>query len=68
MILPTHTDPRSKWTPNYEGPNVVRNVFSGGALILSTMDGEDLPSLVNTDAVKKYTAQKKEKEKKNPIS
>lgn len=52
-ILPIHPDPREKWTPNYEGPYVVRKVFSGGALILSTMDGDDLPSPVNGDAVKK---------------
>ena len=55
-ILPIHIDPRGKWTLNYEGPYVVRKVFSRGALILSTMDGEDLSSPVNADAVKKYYA------------
>lgn len=55
-ILPIHPDPQGKWTPNYEGPYVVRKVFSGGALILSTMDVDDLPSPVNADAVKKYFA------------
>jgi len=49
-----HPDPRGKWTPNYEGPYVVKRVFSGGALILTTMDGEKLPRPVNSDAVKKY--------------
>lgn len=58
-IFPTHTDPIGKWTPNYEGTYVVRKVFSGGALILATMDGEDLSSPVNADAVKKYHAWKK---------
>ncbi|XP_058755175.1 uncharacterized protein LOC131628350 [Vicia villosa] len=53
-ILPIHNDPRGKWTPNYEGPYVVKKVFSGGAMILSTMDGEDFPLPVNADAVKKY--------------
>jgi len=47
-------DPRGKWTPNYEGPYVVKRAFSGGALILTTMDGEELPRPVNYDAVKKY--------------
>ena len=47
-------DPRGKWTPNYEGPYVVKRAFSGGALILTTMDGEELPRPVNSDAVKKY--------------
>ncbi|XP_039688639.1 uncharacterized protein [Medicago truncatula] len=43
-------DPRGKWTPNYEGPYVVKRAFSSGALILTTMDGEDLPRPVNSDA------------------
>ena len=47
---------RGKWTPNYEGPYVVKRAFSGGALILTTMDGEDFPSPVNSDVVKKYFA------------
>jgi len=29
--------------PNYEGPYVVKKAFSGGALILTRMDGEELP-------------------------
>ncbi|XP_019438994.1 PREDICTED: uncharacterized protein LOC109344697 [Lupinus angustifolius] len=55
-ILPIQKDHRGKWTPNYEGPFVVKKAFSGGALILTTMDGNDLPLSVNSDAVKKYYA------------
>ena len=55
-ILPPGTDNRGKWTPNYEGPYVVKKVFSGGALMLTTMDGEDFLSPVNSDVVKKYFA------------
>lgn len=55
-ILPIHTDPRGKWMSNYEVTYVVRKVFSGGTLILSTMDGEDLISPVNMNEVKKYHA------------
>src|SRR3954470_15950016 len=55
-ILPIHTDPRGKWTPNYEGPYIVKKAFSGGALILTKMDGEDVPLPVNSDSVKKYYA------------
>jgi hypothetical protein len=55
-ILPIHKDSRGKWTPNYEGPYVVKKAFSGGALILTTMDGEDFALPVNSDAVKKYYA------------
>ena len=46
----------SKWAPNYEGPYVVKKAFSGGALILTSMDGEDLSRPVNCDIVKKYYA------------
>jgi len=49
-------DNRGKWAPNYEGPFVVRRAFSGGALILTNMDGEELPSPVNFDVVKRYYA------------
>lgn len=53
-ILAFQPDSRGKWTPSYEGPYVVKKAFSGGAMTLQTMDGEELPRPVNTDAVKKY--------------
>jgi len=55
-ILPLPGENQSKWTPNYEGPDVVKKAFLGGALLLSRMDGEDLVRLVNFDSVKKYYA------------
>ncbi|XP_073224809.1 uncharacterized protein [Cicer arietinum] len=55
-ILPIQKDYHGKWTPNYEGPYVVKKAFSGGALILTNMDGKDLALPVNSDAVKKYYA------------
>jgi hypothetical protein len=55
-VLSFAPDSRGKWTPNYEGPYVVKRAFSGGALILTTMDGEDFTRPVNSDAVKKYFA------------
>ena len=39
-IMSFKTDSKGKWTPNFEGPYVVKKAFSGGALILETMDGE----------------------------
>ena len=45
-------DHRGKWAPNYEGPFVVKKAFSGGALLLPSMDDEELPSPVNSDIVK----------------
>jgi len=53
-ILTFQPDSRGKWAPNCEGPYVVKRAFSGGAMTLQTMDGEELPRTVNTDAVKKY--------------
>ena len=55
-ILSFQPDSRGKWAPNYEGPYVVKKVFSGGAMILTNMDGEELPRSMNADAVKKYFA------------
>jgi len=55
-ILPIHKDARGKWTPNWEGPYVVKQAFSGGALILTEMDGNVLPNPINSDSVKKYYA------------
>ncbi|GAU40233.1 hypothetical protein TSUD_219430 [Trifolium subterraneum] len=39
-ILSFQPDSRGKWTPNYEGPYVVKRAFSGGAMTLATMDGD----------------------------
>ena len=54
IILP-QSDPRGKWTPNYDGPFVIKNIFSGGAMILTTMDGDDLPHPANADIAKDTT-------------
>ncbi|KAA3469863.1 RNA-directed DNA polymerase (Reverse transcriptase), Ribonuclease H [Gossypium australe] len=55
-ILPMQKDFRGKWMPNWEGPYVVKNVFSGGALILAEIDGKSLSNPVNANFVKKYFA------------
>ena len=55
IILP-QGEPRGKWNPTYEGPFIVKKVFSGAAMILTTIDGEDSPHPINTDIVKKYYA------------
>ena len=55
-IILSQGDPRGKWTPTYKGPFMVKNIFSGGAMILTTIDGDDLPHPVNADIVKKYYA------------
>lgn len=58
-IYHVHKDSRGKWTPNYEGPYVVKSAFSGGALIITTMDNEELSHPVESDAIKKHYAWQK---------
>jgi len=55
-IIFVQKDHRGKWMPNYEGPYVVKKFFSGGMLILTMMDGEELSLPVNSDAVKRFYA------------
>lgn len=53
-ILPIQDEAKGKFAPNYQGPFVVSKVLSGGALILSEMDGEEFPQPLNSDVVKHY--------------
>jgi len=55
-IIYVQKDHRGKWMSNYEGPYVVKKVFSRGALILTRMDGKELSLPVNSDAVKRSYA------------
>ena len=34
-IILQQGDPRGKWTPTYEGPFMIKNIFSGGAMIFN---------------------------------
>ncbi|XP_055835263.1 uncharacterized protein LOC129903746 [Solanum dulcamara] len=53
-IFPYQDEYKGKFTPNWQGPYMVRKVLSGGALILSEMDGQEWPKPINSDAVKRY--------------
>jgi len=55
-VLQAQKDHRGKWAPNYEGPFVMKKAFLGGALLLTNMDDEELPSPLNFDTVKRYYA------------
>ncbi|KAA0059889.1 Gypsy retrotransposon integrase-like protein 1 [Cucumis melo var. makuwa] len=55
-IFPFQKDHREKWTPNYEGPFVVKKAFSGGALLLTNMDDVESKNIVNSDYVQRYYA------------
>ncbi|XP_049374039.1 uncharacterized protein LOC125839102 [Solanum verrucosum] len=45
---------KRKFAPNWQGPYMVRKVLSGGAFVLSEMDGIEWPKPINSDAVKGY--------------
>ncbi|XP_039165696.1 uncharacterized protein LOC120291946 [Eucalyptus grandis] len=53
-VLPIILDPRGKFTPNYEGPYVIKKILPGGAMVLVEMDSRELSKPVNTNVVKKY--------------
>ncbi|XP_049369604.1 uncharacterized protein LOC125834510 [Solanum verrucosum] len=53
-IFPHHNEYKGKFAPNWQGPYMVRKVLSGGALVLSEMDGTEWPKPINSDAVKRY--------------
>lgn len=44
-------NPRGKFRPNYKGPYVVSKVLLGGALQLSSIDGDFPQELVNSNSV-----------------
>ena len=48
------SDTRGKFVPSYEGPYIVKKAFSGGAIILADMDGEEFRLPINSDSVIKY--------------
>ncbi|RDX99212.1 hypothetical protein CR513_17759, partial [Mucuna pruriens] len=52
QILPNVKDQRRKWAPNYEGPYVVKQAFSGGAMILTNVKGRDLKYPINVDSIR----------------
>ncbi|PKI71768.1 hypothetical protein CRG98_007834 [Punica granatum] len=53
-VLHVAPDPRGKFLYKYDGPFVVKEIFSGGAVILSDMDGTENALPVNADNIKKY--------------
>jgi hypothetical protein len=55
-ISPLPNKDQNKWAPNHKGPYIVKKVFSEGALLLTRMNEDDLPRLVNSNSIKKYHA------------
>ncbi|PKI54898.1 hypothetical protein CRG98_024708, partial [Punica granatum] len=53
-VLHVTPDSRGKFLYKYDGPFVVKETFSGGAVILSDIDGTENALPVNAVAIKKY--------------
>ena len=53
-IFPHQEEYKGKFTPNWQRPYIVRKVLSGGALILSNMDGTEWTKPINSDVVRRY--------------
>ena len=54
LTRPIMTDPRGKFKPNWEGPFLVKKLFSKGATILSDLEGNEFREPINLDKLKKY--------------
>ncbi|XP_069155643.1 uncharacterized protein [Solanum lycopersicum] len=55
-IFPHQDEYKGKFTPNWQGPYMIRKVLSGGALVLLEINGVVWPKPINSDAVKRYYA------------
>ena len=55
-ILPLRNKDRKfgKWSPSWEGPYKVKQVMSGNAYLLQTLQGKDLPKALNGRFLKQY--------------
>ncbi|XP_015169223.1 uncharacterized protein K02A2.6-like [Solanum tuberosum] len=53
-IFPHQDEYKGKFAPNWQGPFMVRKVLSGGALVLSEMDGTEWLKPINSNVVKRY--------------
>jgi len=47
-------DPRGKFCPHWAGPYIIKKVLSGGAVILTDLDGLEFINPCNLDQLKKY--------------
>jgi hypothetical protein len=55
MLLLRNKDRKfGKWSPSWEGPYKVKQVMSGNAYLLQTLQGKDLPKALNGCFLKQY--------------
>ncbi|PHT99921.1 hypothetical protein BC332_29709 [Capsicum chinense] len=53
-ILPHQVKAKGKFSPNWQGPFVVKKVLPNGALYLTDTEGKMVEIAINADAVKRY--------------
>ncbi|XP_075077192.1 uncharacterized protein LOC142163936 [Nicotiana tabacum] len=53
-IFPHQEEGKGKFAPNWQGPYVIHQVLSGGALILEEIDDRVSTKPINSDTIKKY--------------
>ena len=53
-ILPHQDEAKGKFAPNWQGPYVVKQVLSKGALQLADMEEKMIDTIVNSDSIKRY--------------
>ena len=53
-ILPHQVEAKGKFSPNWQGPFVVKKVLPNGALYLTVIEGKMAEMAINADAVKRY--------------
>lgn len=54
LTRPIMTDPRGKFNPNWEGPYLVKKLFSKGAAILLDLEENEFREPINLEKLKKY--------------
>ena len=55
-IFPFQEEVQGKFVPNWEGPYIVKKALSGGALILTKIDGDVFPEPINSGSIKRFYA------------
>ncbi|PHT61960.1 hypothetical protein T459_34199 [Capsicum annuum] len=53
-ILPHQVEAKGKFSPNWQGPFIVKKVLPNGALYLIDIEGKMAEMAINVDAVKRY--------------
>ncbi|KAK4737135.1 hypothetical protein R3W88_000832 [Solanum pinnatisectum] len=53
-ILPHQEKAKGKFAPNWQGPYLIKEVLSKGALQVTDVEGKITGMVVNADAVKRY--------------